>query len=60
MSCPRTNTDRPTYVLHLQPQGDDADLRRLRAALKCLLRSFGLRCVELRVDDPRDDGIDVV
>lgn len=40
--------DRPIYVLHLrpEPQADDPDgTRRLRAALKRLLRSYGLRCV---------------
>jgi hypothetical protein len=40
----------PTYTLQLQPtpRPDDPEgTRRLRAALKCLLRSFGLRCVTI-------------
>jgi hypothetical protein len=41
-------TDRPTYVLRLRPEPGVAGLRALRAALKVLLRRFGLRCIELR------------
>jgi len=53
-----TVADKCTYILRLRPlpQADDPDgIRRLRAALKALLRSFGLRCVAIdRV--PEKDG----
>jgi hypothetical protein len=38
------------YQLTLEPTPDPSDptgLRRLRRALKCLLRSFGLRCTNI-------------
>ena len=41
---------RPRFKLTLEavPRHDDADgIRRLRAALKALLRSYGLRCVDV-------------
>jgi hypothetical protein len=44
--------NRPVYVLHLRPEsGVDAALA-LRAALKTLLRTFGLRCVSIRRELP--------
>jgi len=49
-------TTTPTrYVLHLVPlpQADDPDgIRRLRLALKALLRSYRLRCTRC---EPADD-----
>ncbi len=42
--------DRPTYTLTLRPEPDPGDpdgIRRLRAALKRLLRCYGLRCIAL-------------
>ena len=38
-------TDRPTFVLVLRPEPGVEPIRALRAALKVLLRRFGLRCV---------------
>jgi hypothetical protein len=35
------------FVLHLQPTGGGDGILELRAALKVLLRRFGLRCVGL-------------
>ena len=36
------------YIVELKPPaGDDAPHLRLRRALKCLLRSFRLRCVSV-------------
>lgn len=46
-------TDRPTYVLRLQPEPGVVGIRALRAALKVLLRRFGLRCVAIDID-PED------
>ena len=40
-------TDAPRYTLVLRPMPDRSDpdgIRRLRAVLKCLLRSYGMRC----------------
>jgi hypothetical protein len=40
---------RPVYVLRLQsPNGDDA--RRLRWALKKLLRQLGLKCLSIEIE----------
>jgi hypothetical protein len=40
---------RPTYVLRLQsPHGDDA--RRLRWALKTMLRQLGLKCLSIEIE----------
>lgn len=42
--------DRPEYRLTLRPlpdKSDPAGIRRLRRALKCLLRSFGLQCIDI-------------
>jgi hypothetical protein len=39
------------YKLTLRPEPDKSDpagIRRLRRALKCLLRSFGLRCTDIQ------------
>jgi len=46
------------FVLTLRPVPDATDpdgIRRLRRALKCLLRSFGLRCVRLAPLHQRKD-----
>jgi hypothetical protein len=41
---------RVTYILKIQsPNG--ADARRLRWALKTMLRRFGLRCVSIEIED---------
>ncbi|NOT01029.1 MAG: hypothetical protein HOP29_10415 [Phycisphaerales bacterium] len=60
MTRPRADA-RPTFVVHLRPdrrtrQPADDPILRLRAALKVLLRTFGLRCVEVREVKPDDDG----
>ena len=42
--------DKPTFVLTLTPKGPcqrDEGYRRLKAALKGLLRSYGLRCTSV-------------
>jgi hypothetical protein len=42
--------NRPEYRLTLRPlpdKSDPAGIRRLRRALKCLLRSFGLQCIDI-------------
>jgi hypothetical protein len=39
--------NRPTLVLHLRPEPRIDAIRALRAALKVLLRQFGLRCVAI-------------
>jgi hypothetical protein len=42
---------RPEFKITLRPEPDKSDpagIRRLRRALKCLLRSFGLRCVDIQ------------
>ncbi len=47
---------RPVYVLRLTPERctDPAEgTRRLRAALKCLLRSYGLRCLSVLDERPQ-------
>jgi hypothetical protein len=46
-------TDRPTYVLRLRPEPDVDGIRALRAALKVLLRRFGLKAIEVK---QQDDG----
>lgn len=45
-------------LIEAQPQTDDADgTRRLRMALKRLLRSHGLRCLNMTpVDDAQNAG----
>jgi hypothetical protein len=41
--------DRVVFILYLRPEADvENPLRNLRAALKTLLRRFGLRAVDLR------------
>jgi hypothetical protein len=51
-------SDRPSYVLTLQPLppvfGEPEPEYRLRRALKCLLRSFRLRCT--RIEPATPDG----
>ena len=47
------------FAIVLVPPPEPADVPptiRLRRALKCLLRSFGLRCVECRPADEQDDN----
>ena len=39
--------ERYTLTLQAVPNWGTPGVQRLRAALKCLLRSFGLRCVNL-------------
>lgn len=46
------STNKPAeYVLHIKAMptydGDDAGIRRLRRLLKCLVRSFNLRCIRV-------------
>ena len=49
-----TISDRPIYIVRLRPlPGVDA-VRALRAALKVLLRRFGLRAIEVRQTDKED------
>ena len=49
MSEPQPPRQRhPIYVLRLQSLGDGDDARRLRWALKLLLRRFQFRCTDLR------------
>jgi hypothetical protein len=55
--------DRPHYVLTLQPLPEAEDprgIRRIRAALKALLRSYRLRCVgfdRLPHDSPGESDV---
>jgi hypothetical protein len=42
-----TKIDRPTFIIHLRPEPGIDAIRALRAALKSLLRSFGLRCTHI-------------
>lgn len=47
-----------SFILHITPvyRDDDRDgMRRLRAALKCLLRSYGLRCTKLESKNADDE-----
>ena len=47
----------PEYTIRLRCQHDPTDpdgIRRLRAALKRLLRGYGLRCLECRPTVPPD------
>lgn len=49
-------TDYPTYRLTLRPEKDDSDpagIRRLRMALKTLLRAYRLRTV--RIEEVKSD-----
>jgi len=39
---------RPTYLVRLRPNPRIDAIRALRAALKVLLRRFGLRAIEVR------------
>lgn len=40
---------KPTFRLTIQAQpGASPPVNRLRAALKCLLRSFGMKCIEVQ------------
>ena len=40
--------NRPFYVLHLRPESGVDGEHAIRAALKLLLRTLGLKCVSLR------------
>jgi hypothetical protein len=44
-------TDRPTFVIVLRPEPGVDPVRALRAALKVLLRRFGLKALEVREQD---------
>jgi hypothetical protein len=46
-------SDRPTFVIRLQPQPGVDPIRGLRWILKTALRRFGLRCVEGREEADR-------
>ena len=51
------NTDRPIYIVHLQPEQGDP-VHTLRAALKVLLRRFRLRCISVEERQPADKESD--
>lgn len=55
-----TNSDRPRVLLEVTDAGGGPDappfMARLRRALKCLLRSFGVRCVVIREVDWGDSS----
>ncbi len=40
---------RPTYLIRLRPLPNVDAIRALRAALKVLLRRFGLKAIEVRI-----------
>ena len=51
MKEPKPKPDPPTYLLTIRPLPDPTDMegvRRLRLALKVLLRRFGLKCVGVK------------
>jgi hypothetical protein len=49
-------SDRPQFIIILEPEKHVADpVRALRAALKRLLRSYGLRAVSVE-QKPANDG----
>jgi hypothetical protein len=52
LPSPQATRDRPTYVLRLQSQRGDNDIRLLRWALKVLLRRFGWRAVSVEEERP--------
>jgi hypothetical protein len=43
--------DRPIFILRLRPEPGVAGLRALRAALKVLLRRFGLKVVDIKEEE---------
>jgi hypothetical protein len=44
--------DRPVYIIKLKPESYVSDpIKALRAALKRLLRSYGLKCVGIAQTD---------
>jgi hypothetical protein len=50
-------SDRPRYTIVLEPEKHVADpVRALRAALKRLLRSYGLRAVSVEEAKPANNG----
>lgn len=56
--------NKPTFNLTLQPvshRPDDPDAwRQVRAALKCLLRGFGLKCTSVvKVEAPKSASADI-
>ena len=51
-------TQRHTYIVTLSAAPGstrDESIRALRAALKCLLRSYGLRCVSAEPAEPSNE-----
>jgi hypothetical protein len=46
--------DRPTYVVVLRPEPNIDGSRALRAALKFMLRKYGLRVVRMREEQAKD------
>jgi hypothetical protein len=44
---------RPIFRLRLRPEPHIEPIRALRAALKRLLRDFGLRCVSVEQESPQ-------
>jgi hypothetical protein len=54
-------TKKPQFVLHLEaqprPGGDEDGMRRLRAILKVLLRSFGFKCTRIDYPNQTPDGL---
>jgi hypothetical protein len=53
-ACP-SKTERPTFVIVLRPEPGIDGVRALRAALKTLLRSHGLRAVRIAAEAPSAD-----
>ncbi len=44
---PRKRSGGPTYTVELRPKPGVDSIRELRAALQCLLRRHGLRCLSV-------------
>jgi hypothetical protein len=49
------NNERPIYRLRLQPLPRVDAIKALRAALKSLLRQFGLRALSIEVETQQED-----
>jgi hypothetical protein len=47
----RMQAERPTYVVRLQAQAGVDAVRGLRWILKVSLRQFGLKCIDIHVED---------
>lgn len=45
------STARPTFIVRLQPKPGVDAVRALRAALKVLLRRFGLKAIEVKQEE---------